>query len=537
MLSYKDKWWYSTPMILTLSLFSFLVIPAVVAILLLIFQLVKRKEFYKQLKEHSLLNIQLDEKKINLENLNIEIEKKTKELEDKQEFEKLLRREFEEATSKEKEMIFKKAKEEAMKIEKEAENNLKEVVDKTIKYNDDLESLSTEYESLIKEVNRYKNQARKFKSQIVGLKNFDTRFPHTINFEDVENQIEQLQNELAEDTLLGTVLRLHLHSDNSKELRKLSNATNKEIKNVLSGYEDRYTTKANKTIYNLMIIGLQAEIQILLYQLKYNKLDESIQSVKNIITKYLAICGDGNRSILPTITKFLTEIEPLYIELINIEYKYHVYREQEKEEQRMIKEQMKQEARERKLLEEEKKKLENEERKFKIEMERNKELLSKETDSEKIEQLKERLKELEAQMMNIEDKKEEIASLTLGKAGYVYIISNLGSFGDKMFKVGMTRRMVPQDRIDELGDASVPFRFDVHAMIFSDDAVSLEQMLHKELNDDRVNKVNYRKEFFRVDVETLRKLVEEIDPTAEFVTTMLAEEYRQTIAIEESFAV
>src|SRR5699024_8762401 len=208
--------------------------------------------------------------------------------------------------------------------------------------------------------------------------------------------------------------RLHLHSDNSKELRKLSRATNKEIQSVLSKYENRYTTKGNKTIYNLMIIGLQAEMQLLLFQLKYNKIDESIQSVKDIITKYLAICGSGNQSILPTITKFLTEIEPLYIELIKIEYKYYVYRKQEKEEQK----------------------------KYQVEMDRNKKLLVEETDNDKILQLEERLKELEGQMNNIDEKKEEIASLTLGKAGYVYIISNLGSFGDKVFKIGMTRRMV-----------------------------------------------------------------------------------------------
>ncbi|MBO1001839.1 hypothetical protein [Pseudogracilibacillus auburnensis] len=133
-----------------------------------------------------------------------------------------------------------------------------------------------------------------------------------------------------------------------------------------------------------MIIGLQAEIQILLFHLKYNKLDDSIQSVKDIITKYLAICASGNQSILPTITKFLTEIEPLYTELVNIEYKYYVYRERETEEQRMIKEQMRQEAQERKLFAEERKKLEKEENKFKQEMERNKELLMKETDNEKI---------------------------------------------------------------------------------------------------------------------------------------------------------
>ncbi|OAK68025.1 hypothetical protein ABB05_18330 [Lederbergia galactosidilytica] len=198
---------------------------------------------------------------------------------------------------------------------------------------------------------------------------------------------------------------------------------------------------------------------------------------------------------------------------------------------------MKQEAAERKLLAEKQKKLNNEERKFKVEMDRNKELLSRETDADKITQLQDRLKELELQMMNIEEKKEEIASLTLGKAGYVYIISNLGSFGDNMFKIGMTRRMVPQDRVDELGSASVPFKFDVHAMIFSDDAIGLEQKLHKELNDSRVNKVNFRKEFFKTDIDSLKNMVEDIDPTAEFVTTMLAEEYRQTLAINESIAV
>lgn len=80
----------------------------------------------------------------------------------------------------------------------------------------------------------------------------------------------------------------------------------------------------------------------------------------------------------------------------------------------------------------------------------------------------------------------------MGKAGYVYIISNLGSFGDKIFKVGMTRRLNPQDRVDELRDASVPFIFDVHSFIFSDDAVALEQRLHETLNDKRTNKINLK---------------------------------------------
>lgn len=541
MSEYRDKWWYSTITICIVAMFAIFIVPAILAIILIVIQMRKRKEFYSLIKEDELLNMPIKDKDERLSKLIYELEKIDKEigekdviLDDKVGFIQGIRDKAEESLNKEREEIMEKANMEAEKLIADANANLQSVVEKTIEYTDNIEELSEENEKLIKEVNRYKTQARKFKSEVTGLKNFDARFPHTINFTDIGNQIEKINEELTEDTLLGTVIRLPLHSDNSKELRKLSKATDKEIKNVLSKYEDRYTTKANRTIYNLMIIGLQAEMQLLLFQLKYNKKDETIQSVKDIITKYLAISGSGNQSILPTITKFLTEIEPLYFELVEIEYKYYVYREREREEQKLIKEQMRQEAQERKQLVAERKKLEKEEEKFQVEITRNKQLLTEETDEDKIHQLEERLKELEGQMNNIDEKKEEIASLTLGKAGYVYVISNLGSFGKEMFKIGMTRRIDPQDRIDELGDASVPFRFDVHALIFSDDAVGLERELHNQLNNQRVNKVNYRKEFFNTDIDSLREMVEDIDPTVEFVTTMLALEYNQTLAIEES---
>ena len=134
---------------------------------------------------------------------------------------------------------------------------------------------------------------------------------------------------------------------------------------------------------------------------------------------------------------------------------------------------------------------------------------------------------------NVEKKKAEIVKLQNGKAGTVYIISNIGSFGENVYKVGMTRRSEPQERVDELGDASVPFPFDVHCFIFSDDAVSLETALHHELNNRRVNKVNLRKEFFNISIEELQAMVERIDPTAPFRVTALAEQYRQSLSIDE----
>lgn len=99
----------------------------------------------------------------------------------------------------------------------------------------------------------------------------------------------------------------------------------------------------------------------------------------------------------------------------------------------------------------------------------------------------------------------------------------------------MTRRLEPQDRINELGNASVPFKFDVHSFIFSDDAVGLESELHRRLEKDRVNKVNRRKEFFYTSIDDLEKLVTEIAPTAEFNRTMLAEEFHQSQASDSTY--
>lgn len=118
----------------------------------------------------------------------------------------------------------------------------------------------------------------------------------------------------------------------------------------------------------------------------------------------------------------------------------------------------------------------------------------------------------------------------------MYVISNLGSFGENVFKIGMTRRLNPQDRVDELGNASVPFRFDVHSFIFSDDAVGLENKLHTILTDKRVNKVNMRKEFFNVSLDELEQLVTEIEPTAEFNRTMAAEEFRQSQSTDSIYS-
>ncbi len=340
-------------------------------------------------------------------------------------------------------------------------------------------------------------------------------------------QIKLPEQDAAIYDELAPSVTLKLHMMDMKSLRATFRENDRQIETLLSGYSTRYTTKANQAIYRLMVIALRAELQNILYNLKYEKLDVAIDQVKSMTAKYLAIASDGNQSIAGTMTKFIGEMEYLFINAVKIEYNYYVKKEQARQEQLEIREKMKQEAAERKALETEKKKVAAEEKKYNDEIDRVQQQLSAASEAE-AEKLKKRILELQGMLSDVLIKKEDIVRLQNGKAGNIYVISNLGSFGENMFKIGMTRRLDPQDRIDELGSASVPFKFDVHCFIFSEDAVSLEGKLHERLNDHRVNKVNLRKEFFYSTVDELEELVTSIDPTAEFNKTMLAEEFRQS---------
>lgn len=144
-----------------------------------------------------------------------------------------------------------------------------------------------------------------------------------------------------------------------------------------------------------------------------------------------------------------------------------------------------------------------------------------------VERLEQRLREAE------ERTQRAMSQAQMTKSGYVYVISNIGSFGQNVFKVGMTRRLEPMDRIRELGDASVPFPFDVHMMINADDAPTLENALHRALHKLRINKVNPRKEFFRVSLDEIRKAAEAHHGEISYVADAEALEFRQSESMVE----
>jgi hypothetical protein len=140
---------------------------------------------------------------------------------------------------------------------------------------------------------------------------------------------------------------------------------------------------------------------------------------------------------------------------------------------------------------------------------------------------------LEQSLKNANEAKERaISRAQQTKSGHVYIISNLGSFGENVYKIGMTRRLEPLDRVKELGSASVPFTFDLHAMIYSENAPELESLLHKEFDDRRINKVNNRKEYFKVSLDEIEQVVKnKYEKEVDFIKVIEAQQFRETKSI------
>lgn len=411
-------------------------------------------------------------------------------------------------------------------------SNINNEIDKKAFYLSEIDKLKDEINRLEKKQNNRIKKIQKLDSiqkSINGCLKKYFEFSH----EPYDRTIT-LPAELINDinTYAPSVI-LKLHNMDYKELNTAFKANEKIITELLEKYANRYTTKTNQAIYQLMVIALRSELQNVLYTLNYKKLDEALNNIREIINKYLNIARSGNQTISSTLTKFIGELEILFIDAVKIEYEYYVKKEAARQEQLALREQMRQEAEERRRLKEQEEQMKQEAAKYETEIANINEQLKTSENDEKTKQLLAKIKELESQLNDIDKKKEEITNLQNGKAGYVYVISNLGSFGDDIFKIGMTRRLDPQERIDELGSASVPFKFDVHSFIFSNDAVQLESDLHQALENNRVNKVNNRKEFFKISIDDLENLVYKFDPAAEFNKTMVAEQYRQTLSIEE----
>jgi hypothetical protein len=233
-------------------------------------------------------------------------------------------------------------------------------------------------------------------------------------------------------------------------------------------------------------------------------------------------------------------IQPAYLDARLEELRWAVVaqelKEREREEQRAIKERIREEERAQREFEKARKEAEKEEDVLRKAMEKARKEVDRATDEQKV-LYEAKLAELAARLVAAEAKNQRALSMAQQtRAGHVYVISNIGSFGEDVLKIGLTRRLEPLDRIRELGDASVPFDFDVHALIRSEDAPALERELQRHFVRQQVNKVNARKEFFRVKLQNVRELVTSLGHEASFTLAAECREWKETQAIEREMA-
>ena len=216
-------------------------------------------------------------------------------------------------------------------------------------------------------------------------------------------------------------------------------------------------------------------------------------------------------------------------------FEYQKKKQEEKEELRRKREEMREAEKVAREIEEKRKELEKEQEHYQNYLKKINEQIEVEQSEERKQYLLAKKEELDNNVNDVQLALEDLDYREANhRAGYVYIISNIGAFGENIFKIGMTRRLEPEDRIAELSGASVPFRFDVHAMIFSDDAPRLEAALHNHFAKNKVNLVNGRKEFFNVTLDEIKQVVRENhDKSVDFINVPDAEQYRETLMIRK----
>ncbi len=268
----------------------------------------------------------------------------------------------------------------------------------------------------------------------------------------------------------------------------------------------------------LLLRAFNSECDELISKVKYTNYDASLDRVyKSAET----ISKLGSLMSISITSMYLNA----KVEELRLAFEYQKKKQEEKEAQQHARAELREAAKLQKEIEAQKKKIEKEQTHYQTAYDK---LLNQLKNDPSNPDLLDKKAEIEKELCEIEKAIKDIDYREANqRAGYVYIISNIGAFGENVYKIGMTRRLEPQERIDELGDASVPFNFDVHAMIFSEDAPALENALHKAFENKKLNMVNPRREFFNVTLDEIKDVIRKnFDKTVEFIDVPDAEQYR-----------
>ena len=430
---------------------------------------------------------------------------------------------------------------------KKSNKKIKEIINDYNNLLRNAKKLEEEHEQLTEKYNKF---YEKYKD-LIDLDEYKTQL-NTENIQ-IRNEIEQLKKNYADKynvylqldkqiELYNDTLELYdyglyepiFNFDTSEEYKILINNIKEKEKELIRNDNAvscnvQWTVNGNKSEGNkqtkrykkLMLRAFNGECDSLISYVKWNNIK---QQEEKLHKSYEAINKMGETHVC----YINDEYYQLKLKELKASYEYEEKKHQEKEEQRLIKEQIREEEKLQKEIEKKQKEIELQEKKER-ELQKAIEEAYKKGEKQAAEKAELEIAELK---QRIEDDKRAVSQAQLTKSGYVYIISNIGSFGENIYKIGMTRRLNPEERIHELSSASVPFEFDIHAMISTENAPELEFNLHKYFDKKRVNLINSRKEFFNISLDEIEKYTKENNLDIQFTKLAEAKEYRQTMYIK-----
>jgi hypothetical protein len=378
------------------------------------------------------------------------------------------------------------------------ESEVKTIQDNIAKLNSDYQNALETYTRLRKEISLFENKIDLLE---FGIYEPIYEFQKSDEFREELNKILELQ----------------------KEMISWNRAAFCRTNWTIDGSEAKGQANTKRYI-KLALRAFNGECESLIAKVKWNNVNQMKERIKKSFETINKI-GESQK----------VTIEPEYLDLklkeLTLEYEYQLKKQKEKEELRAAQEILREEEKARREFEQAQREAEKEEVNYQRALDKARKEIEQ-ASGDKHETLLAQIQKLEQELKEAHERKERALSMAQQtKRGHVYIISNIGSFGEQVYKIGMTRRLEPEDRIKELGDASVPFSFDIHAMIFSEDAPNLEAELHKAFASRKVNMLNYRKEFFKVTLNEIEQKVKEIGLKTEFIRIPEAMEYRETLVI------
>ena len=388
-----------------------------------------------------------------------------------------------------------------IQINQEIENTNAEYSQRTKQLKDEFASKRQLYDLLLKEINLLEE----------NLENISFGFykPHYDynTSEEFKKKLEQIRDE-------------------QKDLIKNDKATFCATEWQVGGSR-REGEKMLKQASKLMLRAFNGECDAAISKVRWNNISNMSTRIEKA---YEALNKLGSTNQLSITNQYYSlKLKELYLEF-EMEEKL----QQEKEEQRRIKEQMREEEIALREIERAQKEAEDEEKRYNKALEKARQEMSSATGA-KLDELSKKILELEENLKKAQEEKQRaISRAHLTKSGHVYIISNIGSFGEDVYKVGMTRRLEPMDRVRELGDASVPFEFDVHGIIYSENAPELENTLHRTFEAKRINLVNQRREFFKLSFTEIENTIQKMNLNIQLTKLAEAREFRESISIRDA---